>query len=322
MAPYRTCLFVSLFAFCLAAPSAAEDAVVDGPDGCLALRGEWIPPATCDLRHLVVEPGDRVMFESTVTFTTSGPLFNYGRLEVRGNFLPSQEVTNRGTLIMGGLTVNSATLANEGTLINRGWLHNHAGVVNRAVFLNQGFFETCNGALVNHAFMRSTGDIENWGSMISNLGILVNEGRLYNPDGDTYVVHNTGGLENLSTVENGGTLRNTCGAALYGAGTVSGVDPIYDPCDPALALQLLTTRVLDSGQFALGSLTKKDVRLLSGHLARAAKALGVGDAAAAAGWVEQFSADVQAVEAEGRIAPPLAAAYVGWADRLVALLSS
>jgi hypothetical protein len=103
---------------------------------------------------------------------------------------------------------------------------------------------------------------------------------------------------------------------------LSGVAPAYGACEPALALQPLTMRVLDSGRYSLGSLTKRDTRLLSGHLARAAKALAEGDVTTTASSVEQFPDAVQAIQAEGRMARPLAAAYVGWAGRLITLLTN
>ena len=321
MATFRTFSLLLLAALGAAAPARADDILIDGQDGCARLHGYW-SDSTCAVQHLVVGVEDRVIVDGTVAFVVSGSLYNYGWLEVRGAFHPNGGTTNRGTMIIAGLTVNAALIMNEATLVNRGWLHNHAAVSNRGAFYNEGLLETCSGPVVNAAFMQSSGDIQNWGGSLVNFGILVNDGDAYNPDDDSYVIRNTGALENRGTIDNEGTLQNSCGAALYGSGSVTGRPPVQEPCDAASALKLLNIRLLDSERYALGTLAKKDVQLLAGHLARATKALDVDDRVGAAVWVTRFSSDVETLETAGRIAPPLAAAYRGWAAVTIALLGS
>jgi hypothetical protein len=316
----RLWLLVILSCGATVTPAGAEDLLVDGPDGCAAINGEWqIASYSCLVHSLVVGSEDTLIVAVGTGLRSDGPIFNYGRMDVRGTFRLNAAFSNRGTLETSGLTVNQAPITNSGTYINYGWLHTEGGLENYGFFENRGLFETCMGALVNHAYMHNVNDIANWGGLIVNNGITVNDGSLYNPDGSYYVVNN-GAFENRRTVENWGTVTSTCGSAFYGAGSVLGNPVAHEPCNPAQAVQLLTSRLFELG--VQGRLSKAEVKRLTGYTGKATKALIAASPGSALVELHTLIGDVQALLDAQRLPEYIAHALIGWAEAIVELISS
>lgn len=296
----------------------AATLVVDGPSSCLAIGGEWVDG--CVVHHLVIQADDTLVVVEGLYFSTDGPVYNYGRIEMHAGFQPLGRFINRGTLITYGITV-PGDLVNSSVYINRGWLHIEGGLRNDGSFENEGTVETCAGAIINRGYMHNANYVANWGTLIVNEGIFVNDNYVHNPPGDIYRILNSGAFENRGILENEGTFTTACGGAFYGNGGVSGLEVRYDECEPAVALQVLTARVIEAGPVGSRQLTKADVQALGASLANATKELSVfGDRAAAAAQVRRFVEAVGALRVTGRPAPHVAAAFVGWADRVIQLL--
>jgi hypothetical protein len=312
----------------------AADRVVEGAEGCLAMRGEWRPSdyggGTCRVHRLVIDADDTLTVVAGVNLIVDSAAYNYGTVRTGGRFDCYGAFHNRGTLITEGLTVPGHLIVNTGTFVNRGWLHTHGSIENYGVFENVGGgnIDTCAGAVVNYAYLHNARDgyIDNWSGLIRNEAFLVNDGHIYNPDG-SYRIENSGAFENAGYIYNGGVVWNACGGAFYGGGGLSGEPVEYQPCDPGHALHLLIPRVLDAGSPPSPVLSKSDVRRLTAYLARAAKDLEwylsspENDGAPAEARVEAFIGDVHGLTAEGILPEYLGAAFVGWAEEILHLIS-
>ena len=166
--------------------------------------------------------------------------------------------------------------------------------------------------------------IDNWGAWIVNDGLAVNDGHIYNPDSTYYQIINSGALENNVTIENGapgdpGTLRNKCGGAIYGPGTVLGGSIDYEPCRAADAVNVLVNVV-----FALqpaGVLSKDDALLLSGLLQKAAKRLVEGNEAEGILLLNTFRTEVGRLMSGGLIGV-VGRSLVARAERALALIAN
>ena len=312
---HRVSFLIPLLPLVLVTPAHAAEIVVDGQDACLAIGGDWASGETCVVHRLVVPQGTTLVIAAGVGLASDGPIRNYGVLDTRGWFRPDGPTLNRGTLITRGITVNGDELTNEGTFLNYGWLHPHSRIASYGVFENEGYFETCTGQFENYGYMRNGNAIENWGGLIVNHAIAVNDGYIYNPS-DWYEIANYGGFENNGEVINHGVLPVGCGGAWYGTGTFSGNPVEYEPCDPALAIEQLNADIFELGPQQEDFLTKAQVVSLTSKTARAGKRPGE-----SAALVEAFVEEVGELVADGVLPRHIGASLIGRVDRIAVLLA-
>jgi hypothetical protein len=319
MTTLRRHLMAMLLLAAAASPVHATEVIVDSEAGCLAIGGQMVYTTHCHVdRRLVVPAGTRVVLDRSFSLTVTGPVFVDGILQTDGRFDPNGGLTNRGTLLTRGTTVNGGLLVNEATWVNEGWLHPHAGVVNTGEFTNDGYFETCGGGFENRGLMHNRASIENWSGWMLNAGIWVNDGDIYNPEGDSYRFVNRGALENNWMFWNEGLLTGECGSVWYGDGYFSGIPLAYEPCAPAIAAERLTDVVLGFGPPQADVLTKDDTISLTESLARAAKRLDAHNDPAAEAALRQFIDDVASLS--GTLPPHISRALVAWAERILELM--
>jgi hypothetical protein len=314
MSTLRISVLLLVFLAISAISSVGRDYVVDGSEGCRAIGGEWFPNA-CLVHRLVVQAGSTLTVAPGVYFSSDGPIYNYGRVDIAGTFTPYGPVYNRGTFLFGQL-FNGAPVLNYGTMVGRGWIHPHESFENYGVFENHGYFETCSSWLYNRGYLHNSGGIANWSGMMVNEGIIVNDDYFHNPSGPYYRFDNIGAFENNGVFENGGVVWCACGGAWYGTGSIDGFPVEFEACESGNAVDRLNAAVIQLGPQAAGYLSKGQVIRLTSLAAEAGKRLASGRPDDASALLRLFVQEVGGLAGEGALPRYMADALIARANRI------